>query len=1014
MKVCRRNETVHEISQCESKISAGEESGAISAEAIIGGARGKVDSTEKAAWRKRERKMGTKEEEKQLENELKKEDDKAVAADDDDEGDALAEADEEVDAGIEEPEDQTDAFDEGENARAERERLRQKKHEQKLALQKLRQQQNNQLKQEQSKQQDQRMKFLLEQTEIFAHFLQGGSGPSESSSSAAAPTDGTKRRKGGRIASKAKEEEEERELAADATGTGSSAEGGIRLTTQPACIRGGTMRDYQLAGLNWLLRLYENGVNGILADEMGLGKTLQTIALLAYLHDYLGIKGPHMIVVPKSTLANWMNEFEKWASQLTVFKFHGNADERAEQKEKYMKQPGSFNVMITTYEMVIKEKNILKPWVWRYIIIDEAHRIKNVNSALSKVMRMFSSTNRLLLTGTPLQNNLNELWALLNFLLPEVFSSSEQFQDWFSPAEGSEQGNEQQEHVVKQLHKVLRPFLLRRLKSEVEQGLPPKKETVLKVGMSRMQKEYYRSLLQRDFEAINKGAEKSRLLNIVMQLRKCCNHPYLFQGAEPGPPFVTGEHLVHNCGKMVLLDKLMPKIKERGSKMLIFCQMTRMLDILEDHLLYRGFAYCRIDGSTNGEERETMIDDFNSDNTDKFIFLLSTRAGGLGINLAAADTVVLYDSDWNPQMDMQAIDRAHRIGQKNTVQIFRFCTENSVEEKVIQKAYKKLQLDALVIQQGRLQQQDNSKAVGKEDLLSMVRYGAEKIFSSSDSDITEEDVDAIIAKGEEETKELNEKMREFSEKAMQFSMQGDQSLYANNPEDEDVAEAPNIAPEQAGAEGARSSKQNANLGTTANERQRNTSKSSEPRSKMPTIHDFQFFNLPRLRELYSKEDRRNHFEWQRTQEAKEGKELGPEPEDAPQPLTDEEKQERDRLLSEGFGNWSKRDFNNFYKACERHGRNNLEKVAEEVENKSVDEVKKYAEAFFNRFSEIANGNKIMEQIEKGEQKIKRQEEQVNAIKRKLQQCKVRFLASYTTHAWQRLPYVCFGLFRLPV
>lgn len=727
----------------------------------------------------------------------------------------------------------------------------------------------------QEKQKQVRMNFLLAQTEIFAHFLQGGTG-----------TTSGKRAKG-RSANKAKEEEEDREMQ-----QGAESEQGVRLTTQPECIKGGSMRDYQLAGLNWLLRLYDNGVNGILADEMGLGKTLQTIALLGYLAEYRGIKGPHMVVVPKSTLPNWLNEFNQWCPQLNVFKFHGNAQERQEQKEKNL-QPGKFNVMVTTYEMVIKEKAAFKPWVWRYIIIDEAHRIKNVNSALSKVMRQFRSTNRLLLTGTPLQNNLNELWALLNFLLPEVFHSSEQFQEWFSSAEG---GDNQQEHVVKQLHKVLRPFLLRRLKSEVERGLPAKKETVLKVGMSKMQKDYYKHLLQRDFEAVNKGAERSRLLNIVMQLRKCCNHPYLFQGAEPGPPFITGEHLVQNSGKMVLLDKLLPKLKERGSRVLIFSQMTRLLDILEDYLLYRGHKYCRIDGNTMGEDRENMIDSFNDPESEKFVFLLSTRAGGLGINLAAADTVLLYDSDWNPQMDLQAIDRAHRIGQKNTVQVFRFCTENSVEEKVIQKAYKKLQLDALVIQQGRMQ--ETNKTVNKDDLLSMVRYGAEKIFQSSDSTITDEDVDAIIAKGEAETRELNEKMKEFSEKAIQFSLQGDQSLYDFDTKDEEDQEKEKVDNIKQAAvnnweSGERVKKRGGDFAT-----QRQSKQQGPPKSKLPALQDFQFFNIPRIQELYEKEDARNYYEWQRKEQAKqlsEGEELPPEPEDAPKPLTEEEQEVRPLL-----------------------------------------------------------------------------------------------------------------------
>merc|ERR1719160_1493723 len=273
--------------------------------------------------------------------------------------------------------------------------------------------------------------------------------------------------------------------------------------------------------------------------------------------------------------------------------------------------------------------------------------------------------------------------------------------------------------------------------------------------MSEMQRKWYTQVMQKDLDVINGSGERSRLLNIVMQLRKCCNHPYLFQGAEPGPPFTTDMHLIENSGKMVLLDKLLPKLQARDSRVLIFSQMTRLLDILEDYCLFRGFKYCRIDGSTDGVVRQEAIDAYNCEGSEKFIFLLSTRAGGLGINLATADTVILYDSDWNPQVDLQAMDRAHRIGQKKEVHVYRFCSENSIEEKVIEKAYKKLKLDALVIQQGRLQDAGGQKSVKKEDLLEMVRNGADKIFSATGSTITDADIEAIISKGEEATKDLN-------------------------------------------------------------------------------------------------------------------------------------------------------------------------------------------------------------------------------------------------------------------
>ncbi|VAH14525.1 unnamed protein product [Triticum turgidum subsp. durum] len=662
--------------------------------------------------------------------------------DDDDGGDGAGGAEEaestEDDAaaeegGEEDADESEDATGKTEIGKRERAKLREMQKLKKQKIQEILDSQNASIDADMNKKGKGRLKYLLQQTEIFAHFAKGSQAAEK------------KNRGKGRHASKVTEEEEDEEYLKEEDAL---AAGGTRLLIQPSCING-KMRDYQLAGLNWLIRLYENGINGILADEMGLGKTLQTISLLGYLHEFRGITGPHMVVAPKSTLGNWMKEIQRFCPVLRAVKFLGNPEERNHIRENLL-APGKFDVCVTSFEMAIKEKTALRRFSWRYIIIDEAHRIKNENSLLSKTMRLFSTNYRLLITGTPLQNNLHELWSLLNFLLPEIFSSAETFDEWFQIS-----GENDQHEVVQQLHKVLRPFLLRRLKSDVEKGLPPKKETILKVGMSEMQKQYYRALLQKDLEVINAGGERKRLLNIAMQLRKCCNHPYLFQGAEPGPPYTTGDHLIENAGKMVLLDKLLPKLKARDSRVLIFSQMTRLLDILEDYLMYRGYQYCRIDGNTGGDDRDASIEAFNKPGSEKFIFLLSTRAGGLGINLATADIVVLYDSDWNPQVDLQAQDRAHRIGQKKEVQVFRFCTEYTIEEKVIERAYKKLALDALVIQQGRLAEQ---KAVNKDELLQMVRFGAEMVFSSKDSTITDEDIDRIIARGEEATAQLDAKM----------------------------------------------------------------------------------------------------------------------------------------------------------------------------------------------------------------------------------------------------------------
>ncbi|KAG4157280.1 hypothetical protein ERO13_D02G052600v2 [Gossypium hirsutum] len=810
-----------------------------------------------------------------------------------------------------------------------------------------------------------RLKYLLQQTELFSHFAKGD------------PNSSQKKVKGrGRHASKITEEEEDEEYLKEEE---DGLSGNTRLVTQPSCIQG-KMRDYQLAGLNWLIRLYENGINGILADEMGLGKTLQTISLLGYLHEYRGITGPHMVVAPKSTLGNWMNEIRRFCSVLRAVKFLGNPEERRYIREELL-VAGKFDVCVTSFEMAIKEKSALRRFSWRYIIIDEAHRIKNENSLLSKTMRLYNTNYRLLITGTPLQNNLHELWSLLNFLLPEIFSSAETFDEWFQIS-----GENDQQEVVQQLHKVLRPFLLRRLKSDVEKGLPPKKETILKVGMSQMQKQYYRALLQKDLEVVNAGGERKRLLNIAMQLRKCCNHPYLFQGAEPGPPYTTGDHLVTSAGKMVLLDKLLPKLKERDSRVLIFSQMTRLLDILEDYLMFRGYQYCRIDGNTGGEDRDASIEAFNKPGSEKFVFLLSTRAGGLGINLATADVVILYDSDWNPQVDLQAQDRAHRIGQKKEVQVFRFCTEYTIEEKVIERAYKKLALDALVIQQGRLAEQ---KTVNKDELLQMVRFGAEMVFSSKDSTITDEDIDRIIAKGEAATAELDAKMKKFTEDAIKFKMDDTAELYEfDDDKDENKFDIKKIVSENWIEPPKRERKRNYSESEYFKQtlRQGGPAKPKEPRiPRMPQLLDFQFFNTQRLSELYEKEVRYLMQTHQKSQ-VKDTIDVD-EPEETGDPLTAEELEEKERLLEEGFSSWSRRDFNTFIRACEKYGRNDIMSIASEMEGKTEEEVERYAKVFKERYKELNDYDRIIKNIERGEARISRRDEIMKAIGKKLDRYK---------------------------
>lgn len=332
---------------------------------------------------------------------------------------------------------------------------------------------------------------------------------------------------------------------------------------------------------------------------------------------------------------------------------------------------------------------------------------------------------------------------------------------------------------IQQLHRLLRPFMLRRLKSEVAKSLPPKKETFLYVRMTPVQKDVYKNILRRDFDAIaGQHTERNRLLNIIMQLRKVCAHPYLFEGVEDRSLDPFGDHLITNCAKFRLLSKLLPRLQARGSRVLIFSQMTRLLDILEDFCCIRNYDYCRIDGSSSYEHREDAIESFNAPSSKKFVFLLSSRAGGLGINLATADIVILYDSDWNPQVDLQAQDRAHRIGQTKPVQVYRLITQDTVEEKVVERAMMKLKLDAVVVQQGRLA--DKSKSLQKDEMLAMIQYGADTVFRQThEDDMTDEDIDALLRTGEEKTEEMTKKIDDSlpkdADSLMQFKLDGGSS-----------------------------------------------------------------------------------------------------------------------------------------------------------------------------------------------------------------------------------------------
>eukprot|EP00967_Tisochrysis_lutea_P064284 scaffold83210_cov27-Tisochrysis_lutea.AAC.2 len=781
-----------------------------------------------------------------------------------------------------------------------------------------------------------RLAYLMRQTDIFAHFMGKslddlGSSNTDKVGSNGLSKSGPGRRTKGRMTEK---QEDELLLKAAETDAGKAGSSGTRLTTQPTCIMG-KMRAYQLEGLNWLIKLYEHGINGILADEMGLGKTLQTISLLGYLREFENVRGPHLIIVPKSVLINWFKEVEKWCPSIRAFKFHGDKATRLAMKEEYFEAVEAFDVCITTFETAISEKAAIEKIVWRYLIIDEAHRIKNDQGKLSQVVRLFSTHYRLLITGTPLQNNLHELWSMLNFLLPDIFSSSEQFDEWFNPDDAAEQ----KEDVLHHLHRLLRPFLLRRLKAEVEKDLPPKREIKLLIGMSEMQRMWYQNILTKNIEVLNAmSGNRSQMHNILMQLRKCANHPYLFDGAEE-PPFTNDERLIVHSGKMVLLDKLLIRLKSRGHRVLIFSQMTRMLDILEDYCSFRSWEYCRIDGSTSGEERDAAMEVYNAPESSKFLFLLSTRAGGLGINLATADTVIIFDSDWNPQMDLQAMDRAHRIGQTREVAVYRFMIEGSVEEKIIERAQRKLYLDAAIIQQGRLAEQSTS--LSKEEMLGMIRFGADAVFSAKGKEPTDEDIEQLLARGEERTRADAESLRQTTNNLANFKLDGqERSLYEYEGQDWSAGSA--AAEQWCLSLPKRITKQNYD----ENEYYKNIARErgGMRMPKQTQIHDFQFFNSKRLGRLRDKEVA--HWQWKQDrilsrrakEEAEEDEEtlLARAIEAGSPPLTPEEEEEKQELLREGFSTWNKKDFNAFVKACERHGRQNLAAVANEVRCHALD------------------------------------------------------------------------------
>jgi ATP-dependent helicase STH1/SNF2 len=549
------------------------------------------------------------------------------------------------------------------------------------------------------------------------------------------------------------------------------------VTEQPSLLVGGKLKEYQLQGIQWMVSLYNNHLNGILADEMGLGKTIQTLGLITYLMESKENSGPYLIIVPLSTMSNWELEFARWAPAVTVTVFKGDAKNRRHIYETVIEK-NKFNVCLATYEYVVRGKNWLKRVHWQHIIIDEGHRIKNHESRLSIVLHTYyTSRSRLLLTGTPLQNSLTELWALLNFLLPNVFKSADSFESWFAApfaqlGVGNISATEEQAQlteeesllIIRRLHQVLRPFLLRRLKADVlrmGEQLPDKREHIIVCEMSAWQRIMYLDIVKSNpilFTDRHGRRRFDKLSNPAMQLRKCVNHPYLFH-QDHSALVVDSPDLWRCAGKFDMLDACVTKFLKSGHRILIFNQMTKVVDLQSRLLRYRKISFYRLDGSTPPEDRKRMVSDFNDNKSDVNVFLLTTRAGGLGVNLQTADTVIIFDSDWNPSMDQQAQDRAHRIGQQREVLILRMITAKSVEEDVMQRASFKRGLEEKIIRAGMFDQEskDSERQAMLRELLRVQEAGSDgEDGDEVDGMPTDEDINMLLARSEEEYKLFGE------------------------------------------------------------------------------------------------------------------------------------------------------------------------------------------------------------------------------------------------------------------
>ncbi|XP_038611033.1 SWI/SNF-related matrix-associated actin-dependent regulator of chromatin subfamily A containing DEAD/H box 1 isoform X2 [Tachyglossus aculeatus] len=503
-----------------------------------------------------------------------------------------------------------------------------------------------------------------------------------------------------------------------------------------------SLKPYQKIGLNWLALLHKHGLNGILADEMGLGKTIQAISFLAYLYQQ-GNKGPHLIVVPASTLDNWIREVNLWCPDLNVLFYYGSQEDRKQIRYDIHNKVVDFNVIVTTYNCAISstdDRSLFRRLKLDYAIFDEGHMLKNMSSVRYQHLMTINAKNRLLLTGTPVQNNLLELMSLLNFVMPHMFSSStsEIRRMFSSKAKSAEEQSIYEKERIAHAKQIIKPFILRRVKEEVLKQLPPKRDRIELCAMSEKQEQLYYDLFNKMKKSIHSMEKNTEMGNVMMQLRKMANHPLLHRqyytteklktmsklmlkepthcDANPDLIFEDMEvmtdfelhllckqyghisdfklemDLILDSGKFKTLEYILAELKQKGDRVVLFSQFTMMLDILEVLLKHHQHRYLRLDGKTQISERIHLIDEFNTD-MGIFVFLLSTKAGGLGINLTSANVVILHDIDCNPYNDKQAEDRCHRVGQTKEVQVIKLISQGTIEESMLKINQHKLKLE---------------------------------------------------------------------------------------------------------------------------------------------------------------------------------------------------------------------------------------------------------------------------------------------------------------------------------